>query len=499
MIPPFLLNFITIMAVLFIFVVGLVAAVLLILFLIDISQRKNAVRHNYPVLARLRPLFEHLGKFFRQYFITTDRSELPFNREQRSWVYRAADGTDPLGAFGSTKNLRPRGTVSFVNALFPLLESEAEVISTVIVGPYCRIPYKTSALFHVSGMSYGAISKPAVQALSKGAAMAGCWVNTGEGGLSPYHLEGGCDLVFQIGTAKYGVRTPEGALDQTLLAEIAGHSQVCMFEVKLSQGAKPGQGGVLPASKVTEEIARIRGIPVREASLSPNRFPEIESSADLLDFIERVRVVSGKPTGFKTVIGAYGWLDELCEEILRRGIQSAPDFITVDSADGGSGAAPMSLMDGVGLPLHESLPMVVNKLTTYGLRDRVRVIASGKMITSTDVAWALCAGADFIQNARGFMFALGCIQAMRCHKNTCPTGVTTHTPRRQRGLDPKDKAVKVMSYAQRVTHDVEVIAHACGVSEPRRLKRLHARVATESGRTVPLDELYPKANTDTAA
>lgn len=492
MIPPFLINFLSLLAGLFILVVGLAAAALLVLFFIDICQRRDAIRHNYPILGRLRPLFQHLGKFFRQYFFSTDRGELPFHREERNWVYRAAEGTGGMVPFGSTRDLRPRGTILFVNCPFPTLEQDASPSSVVALGPCCRTPYETSALFHVSGMSYGAISKPAVKALSKGAAMAGCWVNTGEGGLSPYHLEGGCDLVFQIGTAKYGVRQPDGTLDDTRLAEIAKYKQVRMFEIKLSQGAKPGKGGILPACKVTEEIGRIRGIPVGTDSVSPNRFPEIDSPSDLLEFIGHVREVTGKPVGFKTVIGAYGWLDELFAEVQRRGIESAPDFITVDSADGGSGAAPMSLMDNVGLPLTESLPMVVDKLAVHGLRDRVRVIASGKMITSSDVAWALCVGADFVQSARGFMFALGCIQAMRCHKNTCPTGVTTHNPRLQRGLDPADKAIKVKAYAEYVTHDVEMIAHSCGVPEPRRLRRMHARVVTESGRTVPLDEIYPE-------
>jgi glutamate synthase domain-containing protein 2 len=348
-------------------------------------------------------------------------------------------------------------------------------------------------------MSYGAISVPAVRALSNGAAMAGCWLNTGEGGLSPYHLEGGCDLVFQIGTAKFGVRDPHGRLSDDRLREVASHPQVKMFELKLSQGAKPGKGGILPGIKVTPEIARIRGVPERRDAISPNRHVEIRTAGDLLDLIGRVRGVTGKPVGFKCVIGAYGWLDELFDEINRRGIESAPDFITVDSADGGSGAAPMSLMDYMGLPIQESLPIVTDMLQRHGLRERVKVIASGKLITPANAAWALAVGADFVVSSRGFMFALGCIQVLQCNRNTCPTGITTHNPKLQRGLDPQDKAVRVANYVRNMVYEVGVIAHACGVREPRELKRFHARIVQPDGKSVPLDELYPYVESDTTS
>jgi glutamate synthase domain-containing protein 2 len=265
-----------------------------------------------------------------------------------------------------------------------------------------------------------------------------------------------------------------------------------MFEIKLSQGAKPGKGGMLPAIKVTDEIAHIRGIKPRTASISPNRHEDINSIGDLLDKIDHVRRITGKPTGFKTVIGAYGWLDTLCEAINKRGIESAPDFITVDGADGGTGAAPMPLMDDVGLPLRESLPRVIDALKRHGLRERVKVISSGKLVTPTDVAWALCMGADFITSARGFMFSLGCIQAMQCSKDTCPTGITTHNPRLHKGLNPDNKAVRVMNYQQNMEREVGMIAHSCGVHEPRELRRFHARVVTENGLSIGLDELYPE-------
>lgn len=263
-----------------------------------------------------------------------------------------------------------------------------------------------------------------------------------------------------------------------------------LFEIKLSQGAKPGKGGILPAAKVTPEIAAIRGIPVGQDSRSPNRHPDIADTAALLAFIHRVRTLTGKPTGFKLVVGDPRGLDDLCQEIVRQGLSSAPDFITVDSADGGTGAAPMSLLDYVGLPLQESLPLVVDKLVEYGLRERIRVIASGKLINPGEVAWALCAGADFVNSARGFLFALGCIQSMQCDKNTCPAGITTHNPRLQRGLDPEDKAERVQHYVENLRREVDLIAHACGAATPRQLRREHCRIVVSPGRSASLSELY---------
>ena len=287
------------------------------------------------------------------------------------------------------------------------------------------------------------------------------------------------------------MRTEDGQLSDEKLREVAAHPEVRMFEVKLSQGAKPGKGGILPGVKVTEEIAAIRGIPAGKDSISPNRHPEVRSGGDLLDFIEHIRQVTGKPVGFKSVIGSMKWVTDLCEEIHKRGIESAPDFITVDSGDGGTGAAPMPLMDNVGMPIRESLPEVVDILTSYNLGGRIRVIASGKLVTPAEVAWALCAGADFVNSARGFMFALGCIQAMKCNKNTCPTGITTHKRRFQRGLNPENKAVRVMNFVGRIRYGVGLIAHSCGVDSPRSLSRRHVRIVQENGHSVHLDELYP--------
>lgn len=471
----------------------LLLVTVVVLYVIDVNQTTHAVRRNYPVIGRFRYFFEFLGEFFRQYFFAMDREELPFNRAQRSWVYRAAKKVDTTVAFGSTRDLRFPGTIMFVNCPFPTLDEDAVESPPLVIGPQCPIPYLAPSFFNISAMSYGSISRPAVLALSQGAKAAGVWMNTGEGGLSPYHLEGGADIVFQIGTAKYGVRDLAGQLDDNRLVEVCSHRQVRMIEIKLSQGAKPGKGGILPGAKVTEEVAAIRGIRVGEDSLSPNRHPDIDNNEELLDMIGHIRGLTGKPVGFKAVIGDPEWLDDLFTLVMHRGAASAPDFITVDSAEGGTGAAPLPLIDDMGLPLRESLAMVVNKLYEYGLRERVRVIASGKLVTPADVAWALCVGADFCVSARGFMFALGCIQALQCNRNTCPTGITTHDPKLQRGLVPEDKAQRVANYAERMRYEVGMIAHACGVAEPRQLQRRHARIVLPDGLSVPLNELYPGA------
>ena len=479
------------LAVSFIVAVGAVLAVLAILFVIDRMQTEDAIRRNYPVVGRFRGLFTSLGEFFRQYFFAMDREELPFNRAQREWVKHTAEEKGNTVAFGSTRNLHVPGTPIFTNASFPPLDDQFASTERLIIGPGSRAPYAAPSIFNLSGMSYGAISKPAVLALSKGCAEAGVWMNTGEGGLSPYHLEGGCDIVFQMGTAKFGVRDAEGRLNDDKLREVAAHDQVKMIEIKLAQGAKPGKGGILPAAKISPEIAEIRGLPAGQDGISPNRHAEIDSWDDLLDFIAHVREVSGLPTGIKTVLGTEKAFDELFEVIVKRGIDSAPDFITQDGGEGGTGASPMPLMDLVGVSIRESLPRVSALRNAHGLKDRIRLIASGKLVGPGDVAWALCAGADFIVSARGFMFSLGCIQALKCNKNTCPTGITTHNPRFQKGLVADEKFKKVAAYAKGMNKEIETIAHSVGVSEPRKMRRDHVRIVQPNGSSISLATLYP--------
>lgn len=480
---------------------GVLLALLTALFLIfwylrDITQKRHTVLRNFPIVGHLRFFFESLGEYFRQYFFLGDREEMPFNRATRAWVYRMAKNEGGMLGFGSTYDISQPGALIFVNAAFPVLDAEHQPSPPVVIGEHgCDKPFIARSLINISGMSFGAISQPAVRALSRGAAMAGCYMDTGEGGLSPYHLEGQCDVIFQIGTAKYGVRDAQGKLSDQKLREIAALEHVRAFEIKLSQGAKPGKGGVLPASKITAEIAAIRGIPMGQDSLSPNRHPETGNMEELLDMVVHVREVTGKPVGIKTAIGGWQFMNELVAAVQRRGLWSAPDFLTIDGGEGGSGAAPQALADHMALSIQEALPRVIDALIEGGLRERVKVIASGKLLTPAKVAWALACGADLVNSARGYMFALGCIQALRCHQNTCPTGITTHNPKLQRGLVVEDKAERVAHYTRNLNHEVEMIAHACGVRHARELRRKHVRIVQPNGQSMALNMLYPYPET----
>jgi glutamate synthase domain-containing protein 2 len=461
-------------------------------FIQDVTQKKHSVLRNFPVIGRLRYMFENLGEYFRQYFFLNDREEMPFNRATRGWVYRLAKSESNVVGFGSTYNIEEPGALLFVNHPFPILEDARHHTPPLTIGEgYTKHPFVARSVINVSGMSFGAISAPAVRALSRGAKEAGCWLDTGEGGLSPHHLEGGCDVIMQIGTAKYGVRDERGNLSEAKLRELAAHESVRAFEIKLAQGAKPGKGGVLPAMKVTEEIARIRGIPVNQDSISPNRHLDIGSIDELLDQVARIRDVTGKPVGVKTAIGGTFFGDELVEAILRRGLEWAPDFLVIDGGEGGSGAAPQPLADHVALPIFEALPRVADSLIRAGLKQRIRLVASGKLVTSAKAAWALAAGADFVNTARGFMFSLGCIQALRCHQNTCPTGVSTHNPRLQRGLVVEEKYMRVAHYAQGLQKEIEMIAHSCGVEHARELQRHHVRIVQGVGASVAYSTMFP--------
>ena len=489
-INQFTMDALSVLSSLFIFIIGLVALLILLIFIVDVTQSHDAIRRNYPVIGRFRYLFSTLGEFFRQYFFAMDREEMPFNRAERDWINKSATGANNTVAFGSTRSLLIPGTPIFVPCPFPKLDQGNLPTPAVVFGEGYANAYHCFSLYNISAMSFGALSIPAVRALSKGAKKANCWLNTGEGGLAPYHLEGDCDIVFQIGTAKYGVCDKKGELDPMRLKKVAATPQVKMIEIKMSQGAKPGKGGILPAAKVTKEIAQIRGIPVGEASISPNRHLEIDNVDQLLDFIHKVRSIAQLPTGFKTVIGGFNWLEELCEKIKQRGLESAPDFITIDSGDGGTGAAPMPLMDSVGLSIKESLPAVVDILKRHQLDKRIKIIASGKLVTPSEVAWAYCVGADVVQSARGFMFALGCIQSLKCNQNTCPTGITTHKKSLQKGLNPEDKSERVKNFVTKIKYGTNLIAHSCGVDHPRALTRHHCRIVQPNGLSILLSELH---------
>ncbi len=310
------------------------------------------------------------------------------------------------------------------------------------------------------------------------------------GGLSPFHFEGGCAVVFQIGTAKFGVRDQEGKLCDKKLREVSAHENVRMLELKMAQGAKPGKGGILPGERVTKEIAKICGLEVVQDGISPNRHAEVDNWDDLLTLICHIREVTGKPVGIKIVVGVESAVQDFFDTIVKRGAETAPDFITIDGSEGGTGAAPMPLIDLVGMSVREALPLVANIRDKAGLSNRVRLVASGKLVNPGDIAWALAAGADFVTSARGFMFSFGCIQALKCNKNTCPTGITTHDPRFQKGLVVREKYKRVARYATDIIHEVETIAHSVGVAEPRLLRRRPVRLMQDNGRSVPMNEIY---------
>lgn len=420
------------------------------------------------------------------------REEGPFDRAARGWIQRLAGNEGGMVGFGSTYDLHQPGALVFVNAAFPALEEDQAPTPPLAIGEgYCERPFLAPSLVNVSGLSYGAISRPAIQALGRGAREAGCWLNTGEGGVSAEHLEAGCDLVVQIGTAKYGLRDEAGEISEARLRELAAREQVRAFEIKLSQGARPGTGEMLPGVKVTPEIARLRGVPAGQDACSPNRHRDIPDVRALLEMVHRVRTITGRPVGIKTALGGWYFMGELCEAIHLRGPEAAPDFITVDGGEGGTGAAPQALADHMALSIDEALPRLVDALIESGLRERIKVVAGGKLATPARAAWALAAGADFVNTARGFMFALGCRQALRCHTNTCPSGVATHDPQLQRELVVEEKYLRVAHYCRNMNREIDLIAHACGLAHARELRREHVRIAQADGRTAAFNMLYP--------
>lgn len=468
----------------------LVVAGLGVLAVQDLTQRRHAVRRVYPLVGRLRYLVEKVGPELRQYIVTSDLEERPYNRAQRSWVYQSAKGVNSAVGFGTQQDVGRPGQFHFLPSPFPTLHDEApEDPRPHVIGPGRPRPFVTGSRINIAPMSFGALSEAAVRALAAGAADANCYVNTGEGGLSPHHLSGGGDVVFQIGPAKYGVRTPEGEMDWLRLIEIGQMPQVRAIEIKVGQGAKPGKGGILPGAKVTPEIAAIRGIPAGEPSLSPNRFTEFDSVPSLLAFVQRVQASVPVPVGVKIVAGDPAFLDDLARALAEDG--AGPDYVSVDGAEGGTGAAPMSLADHMGLPLHDAIVAVDNAYRRHGVRDRITVIAAGRMITGADVAYSLALGADLVNIGRGFLFSLGCIQALRCHTNECPTGVATQSHWRQRGLVPSEKRGRVANYARAVQEDLMTVVRALGLTSPADLRREHVEVVVEVGKRMRTSDLYP--------
>lgn len=440
----------------------IIPVVLLELVLYDSIQSKHTLRKNFPFLARFRYLFESVRPEFRQYFFEGETDGKPFNRRQRSIVYQRAKNQKETVAFGMQDEPTRVGYEWAAHSIYPK-KANPETFRTLVGGKDCLQPYSLS-LYNISAMSYGALSKTAVTSLNRGAKFGGFAHNTGEGGISEFHLQGG-DLIWQIGTGYFGCRDINGFFDEKLFAEKALYPEVKMIELKLSQGAKPGHGGLLPAQKNTPEIAKIRNIEPYTDVHSPSAHSAFSDANGLVNFLKKLRDLSGgKPVGFKLCIGRKDEFESIVDAMLKTGIK--PDFITLDGAEGGTGAAPMEFIDYIGMPVADALVFVTTLLKKHGLRDEIKILASGKIITAFDIAKAMAFGADACYSARGMMFALGCIQALQCDSGKCPVGIATQDKTLYKGLDVTDKSVRVANFHKNTMKAVAEFIGACGFENP---------------------------------
>lgn len=448
---------------------ALVFSVLTVLGIVDLLQTRSTLRRNYPILAHFRYGLESIGPEMRQYFIQADTAEVPFSREQRALVYQRSKAVNDTRPFGTLRDVYGVHYEWINHSLRPTPHGDYDF--RVVVGDRCAQPYSAS-VFNISAMSFGSLSANAIRALNKGARLGGFYHDTGEGSISTYHREHGGDLVWEIGSGYFGCRNGDGSFNAERFTANAQDPQVRMIEIKLSQGAKPGHGGVLPAPKVTPEIAHARGVVPWVEVVSPARHSAFSTPIELLEFIARLRELSGgKPTGFKLAIGhPWEWF-AIAKAMHETGI--LPDFIVVDGAEGGTGAAPAEFIDHVGLPMHEALTLVHNTLVGVDLRDDIRIGAAGRITSAFDITRTLAMGADWCNSGRGFMFSLGCIQAQTCHTNRCPTGVATQDPKRWRGLDVMDKSVRVHQFHDNTLRALRDLICAAGLTNPSELGPEH--------------------------
>ena len=467
--------------------VGLMCVGSVLVGLHDLRQTRHAVLRNYPVAAHLRFFLESIRPEMRQYFFEGDKDGAPFPRDKRAIVYQRAKRDLDKRPFGTQFDVYQEQYEWLHHSIAPTEALTHEAMRTTI-GAHSKQPYAAS-LLNISAMSYGSLSANAIRALNKGARAGGFFHDTGEGGVSPYHRENGGDLVWELGSGYFSARGPDGRFDPVKFAEVSSDPQIKMVELKLSQGAKPGHGGVLPAAKVTEEISRIRGVPMGQDCISPASHAVFSTPVGLLEFIAQMREMSGgKPAGFKLCIGHPWEFMAICKAMLATGI--TPDFIVVDGKEGGTGAAPLEFMDYVGMPLRDGLSFVHNALVGIGLRDRVKIGASGKITSAFDIARTLALGADWCNSARGFMFAVGCIQAQSCHTGQCPTGVATQDPLRQRAIVVPDKAERVASFHRNTLHALAELVAAAGLSHPSDLRPHHFLRRASSDKVISLAEQY---------
>ncbi|MTI31803.1 FMN-binding glutamate synthase family protein [Xanthovirga aplysinae] len=456
----------------------------------DFLQRKHSVRRNFPLIGNIRYLLEAIRPEIMQYFVETDTEGRPINRLRRSLIYQRAKNVNDTTPFGTQKDVYKTGYEWMTHSIYAKKANHEDEHKRVIIGGKdCKKPYAAS-LLNISAMSFGALSKNAIMALNKGAKMGGFAQNTGEGGISSYHQEYGGDLIWQIGTGYFGCRNEDGTFCEEKFKEKAHLEQVKMIEIKISQGAKPGHGGILPASKNTSEIAHIRGVKPATDVLSPPAHSAFLNPEELLQYIQKLRELSGgKPIGFKLCIGKKEEFVAICQTMVSTNIK--PDFITIDGGEGGTGAAPVEFSNTLGMPLRDGLSFAYDTLCGFDLKKDIKLMASGKIISGFDIARAMALGADLCYSARAMMMSLGCIQALRCNNNTCPVGVATQDPSLIRGLNVEEKSKRVASYHDQTLHSfIELIA-ASGIDTPSEIRRSHIYRRVTMEKVKKYDELFP--------
>jgi glutamate synthase domain-containing protein 2 len=469
------------------FIIALFGA-LGLLGLRDVIQRKHSVQRNYPVIGHIRWLVEMVRPEIRQYLLEDENEQTPFSRAERSLVYRRAKSDLADQPFGTLFDVYADGYQYIQHSLAPTHKTDPKTFRITIGNDQCAQPYSAS-IFNISAMSFGSLSANAIRALNKGAALGGFYHDTGEGGISPYHREARGDLVWELGSGYFGCRTPDGQFDPEEFARQASDPQIKMIEIKLSQGAKPGLGGILPGAKVTAEIAATRDVPIGQDCISPTRHPAFSTPLELMTFIAELRKLSGgKPVGFKLCIGHPWEFMAIVKAMLESGI--IPDFVVVDGGEGGTGAAPVEFSNRVGMPMRDGLLLVHNVLVGAGLRDRIKVGAAGKLISAFGLASVLAIGADWTNSARGYMFALGCIQSLSCHTNRCPTGVATQDKTRQRALDVPDKSERVRQFHDQTVKALADMLTAAGLNHPDDLQPCHVAHRVGAVEVRPFDQVY---------
>ena len=491
-----LLRYSTFAAAAFLFLAGLlltnwwliiIGGLLVALGIYDIMQSKHAILTNYPVAGHVRYVLEDFRPEIRQYLLEDDKEQVPFSRQQRALVYQRAKNVSDTNAFGTLDNLYAQGKEWFLqSALSHPLEKQDFRIT--VGGERCIQPHDMS-VFNISAMSFGSLSANAIMALNQGAKIGGFTHDTGEGAISPYHRKFGGDLIWELGTGYFGCRTAEGNYDAQSFAEKAVDSQVKMIEIKLSQGAKPGKGGVLPSEKITQEIADTRQVLTGQDCVSPSSHSAFSTPRELVAFWQQLRDLSGgKPVGFKLCIGQPWQFMAIVKAMMET--DNYPDFIVIDGAEGGTGAAPVEFMDSVGMPLIDGFLFVHNTLVGAGIREKIKLGVSGKIVSGFDIARMLALGADWCNSARGFMFAVGCIQSRSCHTNTCPVGVATQDPYRQKALDVPSKAERVASFHKNTLKSLSSIVGAVGLEHPSQLQPYHIARRLDDGQIKLLSKFF---------